>query len=223
MRHRAAIRALIAVSVGALALALAGTAGAANYIVLYKAQQVPPDAGGQAMFAGGELVASYDQIGVAIARSDDPSFREKLLRDRRIENVAATNGYGVRIESVDSHDPEEELPNTPASDTDNLSGLQWDMRQIHTPEAHAITGGSPSVVVGVIDTGLDATHPDLDGNVDAANSVSCVGGVPNQNPAAWDDDSGHGTHVAGVIAAESNGIGIVGVAPNVRLAAIKAS
>ena len=96
------------------------------------------------------------------------------------------------------------------------------MIQIHAPEAHAITGGSPSVVVGDIDTGLDYTHPDLAANVDFANSVSCVGGVPDQNPAAWNDDNGHGTHTAGTIAAAANGIGIVGVAPNVKLAAIKA-
>jgi subtilisin family serine protease len=76
-------------------------------------------------------------------------------------------------------------------------------------------------VVGDLDSGLDYTHPDLAANVDFANSASCVGGVPNQAPAAWDDDDGHGTHTAGTIAAAANGIGIVGVAPNVRIAAVK--
>src|SRR6185369_8518270 len=79
-----------------------------------------------------------------------------------------------------------------------------------------------SVIVGDIDSGLDYTHPDLAANVDFANSVSCIGGVPNQDPAAWNDDNGHGTHTAGTIAAAKNGIGIVGVAPNVRIAGIKA-
>jgi len=78
------------------------------------------------------------------------------------------------------------------------------------------------VVVGDIDTGLDYTHPDLAANVDFADSVSCLGGVPNQDPAAWMDDNGHGTHTAGTIAAAKNGIGIVGVAPNVKIAGIKA-
>ena len=110
----------------------------------------------------------------------------------------------------------------PATDTDSLSGLQWDMAQIHAPEAHAITGGSKAVLVGDIDTGLDYTHPDLAANVDAATSVNCVSGVPVPGAAAANDDNGHGTHTAGTIAAASNGIGIVGVAPNVRIAGIKA-
>ena len=96
------------------------------------------------------------------------------------------------------------------------------MIQIHVPEAHEINSGNPSVIVGDIDTGIQYTHPDLAPNVDFANSVSCIGGVPNTDPAAWNDDNGHGTHTAGTIAAAANGVGIVGVAPNVKIAAIKA-
>src|ERR1043166_8285789 len=93
---------------------------------------------------------------------------------------------------------------------------------IDAPEARAINGGSPSVVVGDIDTGLDYTHPDLAANVDFANSAGCLSGAPDTSPAAWNDDNGHGTHTAGTIAAAKNGIGIVGVAPNVKIAGIKA-
>ncbi len=96
------------------------------------------------------------------------------------------------------------------------------MVQIHVPEAHAVTTGSPAVVVGVIDTGINPWHPDLAPNVDWDLSVSCIGGVPDQDPDAWRDRYGHGTLTAGIIAAAINGRGMVGVAPNVRLAAIKA-
>jgi len=96
------------------------------------------------------------------------------------------------------------------------------MDQIHAPEARAINGGSPSVLVGDIDTGLDYTHPDLAANVDDANSANCVSGAPVAGKVAANDDNGHGTHTAGTIAAAVNGIGIIGVAPNVRIAGIKA-
>jgi len=197
-----------------------------SYIVLYKALAVPFDAESSVAQAGGTLVYRYDAIGVAIARSDIAYFRENLIKDGRVQDVASTAGFAVKLsDDVQANSaagpPPGPLPNSPAADTDNLSALQWDMVQIHTPEAHAITGGSPAVIVGDIDTGLDYTHPDLAPNVDFANSVSCVGGVPNTAPAAWNDDNGHGTHTAGTIAAAANGIGIVGVAPNVKIAGIK--
>src|SRR5205809_7921673 len=96
------------------------------------------------------------------------------------------------------------------------------MVQIHSPEARAINGGSSAVLVGDIDTGLDYTHPDLAPNVDDAASVNCVSGAPVPGKVAAMDDAGHGTHTAGTIAAASNGFGIVGVAPNVKIAGIKA-
>src|SRR6266700_1028156 len=206
-------------------------ASAQTYIVLYKAQAVPADAANAILQAGGTLVYRYPRIGVVIASSDNTAFRDNLMTDSQIDSASATTNYGSKIDdgtvngesSTDGQGPPPgDLPNAPASDSDNLSPLQWDMRQIHAPEAHQITGGSPSVVVGDIDTGLDFTHPDLAQNVDFADSVSCLGGVPNTNPSAWKDDNGHGTHTAGTIAAASNGIGIVGVAPNVRIAGIKA-
>ena len=92
----------------------------------------------------------------------------------------------------------------------------------HSSEARAIDGGSSSVLVGDIDTGLDYTHPDLAANVDDAASANCLTGSPVQGMVAANDDNGHGTHTAGTIAAAKNTIGIVGVAPNVKIAGIKA-
>ncbi|MFL5701390.1 MAG: S8 family serine peptidase, partial [Ktedonobacteraceae bacterium] len=202
-----------------------------TYIVLYNAQAVPADAANVISQAGGTLVYSYPQIGVAIARSDSTTFGTNLMADNRVDGVSATTNFATKIDDgtvkgESSNDtggpPPGNLPNGPATDTDSLSPLQWDMRQIHTPEAHAITGGSPDVLVGDIDTGIDYKHPDLRQNIDDANSVNCLSGIPVPGVVAANDDNGHGTHTAGTIAAASNGIGIVGVAPNVKIASIKA-
>jgi lantibiotic leader peptide-processing serine protease len=192
-----------------------------TYLVLYKQSSVAADAIAN---AGGTLVYSYDAIGVAIARSDNPTFAGDVSADGRVEGAAASAGLAVQLNDDQATDSSGtvDAPTTPAPGGDTLSGLQWDMNQIHAPEARAINGGSSSVTVGDIDTGLDFTHPDLAPNVDFANSVSCIGGVPDQTPSAWNDDNGHGTHTAGTIAAAKNGIGIVGVAPNVKIAGIKA-
>ena len=96
------------------------------------------------------------------------------------------------------------------------------MAQINAFAAQEVSGGSRRVLVGDIDTGLDFTHPNLRENVDFRNSVSCIGGTPNTAPAAWMDDNGHGTHTAGTIAAGGMEGGMNGVAPNVRIAGIKA-
>src|SRR6476619_6132835 len=231
-RFRASRRLAIAAAFAMVALFLAvpgvhaADAGASQtYIVTFRAQALPANATASITAAGGTTVYSYPQIGVVIARSSSSNFRTNLLRSGAVQGAAATAGFATHVSdgvAGTQSDASSPVVNTPVSDTDSLSGLQWDMRQIHTPEAHAITGGSPSVVVGDIDTGLDYTHPDLAANVDFSNSVSCLGGVPNTSPAAWNDDNGHGTHTAGTIAAAKNGIGIVGVAPNVRIAAIKA-
>lgn len=118
--------------------------------------------------------------------------------------------------------PPGDLPNSPAT-PDNLSSEQWSLAQIRAFEAHATTGGSPLVRVALIDSGIDDGHPEFAGRIDRANSVSCATGEPVQDPtgAAWRDQIGHGTQVAGLVAAGDNGFGIVGVAPHVQLVIVK--
>lgn len=167
------------------------------------------------------LVADYAEIGVLVARSADASFDERIERNSKVEGAASTARYATRVAMDDSE--KGPLPGSaPASDSDTLSGLQWDMRQINAPAAHAVTGGSPQVVVGNLDTGLDFTHPDLADNYAPELSADCSSGTA-QPLLAGNDKHGHGTHTAGTIAAAADGTGIVGTAPNVTLAGIKSS
>ena len=233
-RFHAPRRLAILASVAMVALLLAvpgvratGTGTAQTYLVVFKAQALPANASASITAAGGTIVQSYPQIGVVIARSSSSAFRSSVMRNGAIRGAAATAAFATHVtDGVGAQSgTSSTVVNSPVSDSDPLSPLQWDMRQIHTPDAHAITGGSPSVVVGDIDTGIDYTDPDLAPNWDAADSVNCLSGSPIQGDplgTASLDENGHGTHTAGTIAAASNGIGIVGVAPNVQIAAIKA-
>jgi lantibiotic leader peptide-processing serine protease len=217
-----AAMALIGTMFAGIPAAHAGQTG--TFLVVYQGSSLPSNASSLIRSSGGTVVASYPQIGVLVARTDSTSFRSNVMKDSRVQGASVTAPFATQLspDQAASESDTTVTPNTPAPGQDNLSGLQWDMTQIGAFDAHTIEGGSPSVVVGDIDTGLDFTHPDLAPNVDFANSVSCVGGVPNQDPTAWMDDNGHGTHTAGTIAAAKNTIGIVGVAPNVKIAGIKA-
>ncbi|GAA1981354.1 S8 family serine peptidase [Kitasatospora viridis] len=82
------------------------------------------------------------------------------------------------------------------------------------------------VLVAVLDSGVDDTHPDLRDAVSPGDSASCADGRPDARSGAWHPDSGvaesgHGTHVAGLIGAARDGRGVVGVAPGVRIAAVR--
>src|SRR5438105_2546683 len=79
------------------ALALAGSAGASNYIVLYKQQAVPADAATTIAQAGGKLVYAYNQIGVAVASSNSATFRDNIMADSRVENASSTTGFATKL------------------------------------------------------------------------------------------------------------------------------
>jgi lantibiotic leader peptide-processing serine protease len=227
-RPRAILAALslLVLSAPAVPVQAATTGATETYIVLYKDGASSKNASSVIQGAGGQLVYNYQQIGVVIARSDRSDFATKVKAVAGVEGASATTRFATRLnDDLGGTDVSSNVASagTPAPGDDNLSALQWDMIQIQAPEARAVNGGSPSVVVGDIDTGLDFTHPDLAQNYDAAKSADCVAANGAPVPlAAGNDKNGHGTHTAGTIAAAKNGIGIVGVAPNVKIAGIKA-
>ena len=99
-----------------------------------------------------------------------------------------------------------------ASD-DRYFAEQWNLSQIGAPEAWSTSTGA-GVIIGVVDSGIDGSHPDLTGKVEA--QADCIGGTCREGAAR--DRDGHGTAVAGIAAARTgNGAGIAGVAPDARL------
>ena len=109
-----------------------------------------------------------------------------------------------------------------ADGTEEISN--WGAAAMSVAEAAGVPVAHAPVTVGVIDTGIDDMHPDLVGRVDQTRSVSCASnGVASQEYGGWRDDYFHGTHVAGIIAANHNGIGIDGIAPEATIVAIQAT
>ncbi|MFT3921294.1 MAG: S8 family serine peptidase [Myxococcales bacterium] len=195
---------------------------AATFVVLYKREAVPKSAKKDIEKAGGELVASYPEIGVVIATGHTQSFASKLEARPEIDSVAATTGAGTSALPVHMAWSDVKSPRPAPTSPEPLSGYQWNNDIIHVKEAHRITKGAKSVMVAVMDSGVDDSLPDLKGQISAGNSASCIGGFADTRHDSWGRDIvGHGSHVAGIIAAKENGHGIGGIAPGVTLASIK--
>jgi subtilisin family serine protease len=115
-----------------------------------------------------------------------------------------------------------------ASTNDPLFAKQWGLQQINADEAWATSTGVGQVIA-VVDSGVDLTHPDLQGKLVAgatftgcATSASGCGNGDWKSGNTTDPPSPHGTHVAGIAAAATNnGIGIAGVAPDAKVMPVK--
>jgi subtilisin family serine protease len=113
---------------------------------------------------------------------------------------------------------------------DPLDGDQWGLKMVRSDLARQVNAGDSRVLVGIIDSGIDFSHPDLSGQVDVGLSRNFAPDKPDiDGPCevascldpVGTDDNGHGTHVSGIVAAAANGLGVSGVAPGVRLVELK--
>lgn len=146
---------------------------------------------------GGSVFASYDAIGVIVAHSTSTSFASAMRAVTGVQQVGATRTSDV---PADAYNPA--LPANPAQSATTLTeSNRWDMTQIKADQAWAVSTGSASVKVGVLDTGVDDQHQDIAPNFNAADSASCAYGKADTRAGAWRDVGTHGTHVAGTIAA----------------------
>lgn len=107
------------------------------------------------------------------------------------------------------------LAHSAAYPNDPRIGEQWHMRRIGAPAAWDLTFGSFSIVVAVIDSGVDLSHPEFAGHLLSGFDYVNWDDTPN-------DDNGHGTHVTGIIAAEANNNrGVAGLAAHVKILPLK--
>ncbi|QPP11047.1 S8 family serine peptidase [Streptomyces bathyalis] len=189
--------------------------------------------------ADGKVVTAYGKIGVIVAHSSNAKFAETMRSVKGVETAGATRTAPLESASTtDVGKPQflkvpksatgsEAKAKALAEDKEPLESLQWDKRAIRADKASKIDQGSKNVTVGVIDTGVDDTHPDLSANFSAKQSANCVGGKADTTKGAWRPydpaNDYHGTHVAGIVAAPRNGVGVAGAAPGVKVASLKVS
>jgi subtilisin family serine protease len=237
-----------ALAAGAFGVAQAATADdqpARRYVVVYDQSAGAQDARAAVASAGGTIVKENRAIGVATVTSTRADFIARADRQAALDGAASDRPIGRspeqrrwqpqwRIERPDGDTRTRPKAAGPASEP--FADAQWDMRMIGaTPQgSYRTQPGSKQVRVGIIDTGVDASHPDIAPNFDSALSrnfttdMTDIDGDCNLEPdhsctdAANVDEGGHGTHVAGEIAAAINGIGTAGVAPGVDIVNLRA-
>lgn len=220
-----------------------------DYVVLYRAGVSAAVARAAIAKAGGTVLSDNTKVGYARVRSTRSTFAAAADASPALEGAARNRVIGTtrpvskaKIDQVerqvaarggatisDAAAAPAAAPITP----EPLANAQWDMRQIGATAtgSYAENQGKPAVLVGVIDTGIDGTHPDIKPNFNSRLSRNFTTDIPLidgpcEHPSCVDpsneDDDGHGTHVASTIASPINGLGVAGVAPRVTLVNIRA-
>ena len=235
--------------------------GDAEFVVVYAEGASAEEARQAIADSGGTVVSENADVGVATVTTTNAQFQadaggqaaiEGTAKNRVIGSVPNAGASPERTEKIDQAEAEGKAPGGPTGPKDRrhrpdrpgaepLADLQWDMQQIGaTVDGSYRTSQGRGVKVGIIDTGVDGSHPDIAPNFDAADSRNFTVDIPADangdpidgpcedepdqsctDPADVDED-GHGTHVASTIASPLNGLGIGGVAPQATIVNLRA-
>ena len=175
---------------------------------------------------------------VLVSFDDTKTTIEKMMRNLNLSEaiyftepnyIRTTSSFKQKLEPSPTQQ-QEPSPTLPPS--------QWALTNTLTQSAWSITKGSPDLIVGVIDTGIDYTNPDLINSIyknpnelpgdnidnDLNGYIDDTSGYDfaNNDSDTMDADfEGHGTHVSGIIAASNNDFGVTGVAPEVKILPLK--
>lgn len=220
-----------------------------RYVVVFKAQTVPPNARQLVAAAGGRVTSVAAPLGV-ITVEGSPAVAAQLAGNAAVDSVGTEHLHSL-IEPARRQEAAALQPMAIGAPTaaDDLYGYQWDMRRIGAPAAWARVPleTQAKVTVAVLDTGVLDSHPDLASRVSYRRDTSyCGSDMGTGNPAhpgydrlidldlypAWMPGADpctpaapsyntHGTHVAGTVAASFGGGRVVGVAPGAKIAAYK--
>ncbi len=146
-------------------------------------------------------VVDYTQYKIINSISADipESLYEQLRKNPKVKYV--------------EEDAQVQITDKPAQPQQPQQLITWGVARVNAPFAWNNSTGK-NVKIAMLDTGISNSHPDLT----ISGGINLVGKSKNNK---WSDDNGHGTHVSGIIAARNNSIGIVGIAPDAELYAVK--
>jgi subtilisin family serine protease len=199
--------------------------------------------------AGGTVVKRNDAVGLFTVAAPEHGFTDRLATARQVQSAARSRVIG-QVPSGDKARPswgkvEKEGTAKAAGKnkapkpvgTDPLDADQWGLKSVRSDLARTRQPGDKRVKVGIIDTGVDAGNPDIAPNFDRTLSRNFTRDIPFDElgqevdgPCEFRgcvdpsdvDNGGHGTHVAGIVAAAANGFGLSGVAPGVSIVNVRA-
>jgi subtilisin family serine protease len=221
-----------------------------EYVVAYADGASAAAARAAVKAAGGTILKENTQVGVATVKSSNPDFIAAAGRQSALVGAARNrpigklpSGGGTPREDVERLTAAERAATKRSASKSGhvpgqepLADKQWDMRMIDaTPSgSYRVNQGRRGVMVGIMDTGVDGSHPDIRPNFNRRLSRNFTTDIPlvdgpcedepdqSCNDPADVDENGHGTHVAGLVAAALNGLGTAGVAPKATLVNVRA-
>src|SRR5215218_89793 len=188
-----------------------------EYVVAYADGTSAAAARAAVKAAGGTILKENTRVGVATVKSANPAFLSAAAAQKALVGAARNRPIG-------------RIPSGAAAAKDEVERLTAAERAAVKGGSYRVNQGRRGVLVGIIDSGIDGNHPDLRANFNRRLSRNFTTDIPLidgpcEHPSCVDpvdeDDNGHGTHVAGLVAAGLNGLGTAGVAPRVTLVNIR--
>ncbi len=210
---------MLALSFALTASPASASSEAKSYVIIARDNRLPAKLVEAVRANGGTITQAIPEIGVAVATSDNPMFADSAAKIAGVQAVV----LNVTMQWLEPN--EEQVVGVAVGDA-SASGasnpglaLQWGHTAVAALPAWEADARGAGVRVAVLDSGIDAEHPDIAPNLNTSLSKSFVSGEQyNIRPGTYFN---HGTHVAGTIAAADNSVGTVGVAPDAEIVAVK--
>lgn len=212
------VAALAAVGTSAAAAQAATPSGPPeSYLVIATGDHITFDVQRQLTAAGGVLERIIPELGIAVVRSSNPAFATSASRVPGVQT--AVRNPLLRLDDVSRAAGHASVGVPPSSgDDDPWYDAQWAHQAIQSYTAWNAGFRGQGARIAILDTGIDLANEDLAANINLDLSRSFV---PGEDVNVTSAGFSHGTHVAGIAAAADNGYGVIGVAPQAEIVAVK--